>query len=297
MVSEQARKLDALLHSSPKQVELDLSDQRAVGEHAEDLTSEPIGVRNEAAPEVGGLWAVPNNAVRGRAILYLFGGGYVISSPHSRRKLAGHLARAAGARVLVPNYALAPEHPFPAAVDDAANAFRWLTGQGYEPRHVVIGGDSSGGGLVIATALKLRQEGHPLPAGTVSISPWVDLACTGESLVRRAAVDLTVSKASLERMAGQYLHGADPHTPLASLLYADLSGLPPMLLTVGGDEALLDDAVRLARAAGIAEVDVTLVIVAGMQHIFPIYCGFLPEADAAVAMIGSWTRERMSSPA
>ena len=126
------------------------------------------------------------------------------------------------------------------------------------------------------------------------ISPWVDLACTGESLDTRADVDLTVTKSSLRRMAGQYLDGADPRTPLASPLYADLSRLPPLLMVVGGDEGLLDDSVRFQRAVAIAGVDVTLSIGANMQHIFPIYCGAMPEADAAVAMIGAWIRTRLS---
>jgi epsilon-lactone hydrolase len=140
--------------------------------------------------------------------------------------------------------------------------------------------------------LKLREDDQPLPAGGVPISPWVDLACTGETLETNATADLTATKASLQRMAGQYLHGADPRTPLASPLYADLSGLPPLLIVVGGDEALLDDSVRLARSAGMAGVDVTLYIGGSMQHDFPVYCGAMPEADAAVMMIGEWIRLR-----
>lgn len=166
--------------------------------------------------------------------------------------------------------------------------------EGYRPERVIIAGDSSAGGLAVATMLKLREDGTPLPAGGVPISPWVDLACTGETLEMNAKVDLTATKASLQRMAGQYLHGADPRTPLASPLYADLSSLPPLLVVVGGDEALLDDSVRLARAAGIAGVNTTLYIGAGMQHIFPIYCGVIPEADAAVAMMGMWIRTRIA---
>jgi monoterpene epsilon-lactone hydrolase len=135
---------------------------------------------------------------------------------------------------------------------------------------------------------------RPCRGAASPISPWVDLACTGETLDTNAAADLTATKASLQRMAGQYLHGADPRAPLASPLYADLSGLPPLLIVVGGDEALLDDSVRLARSAGMAGVDVTLYIGAGMQHIFPIYCGAIPEADAAAAMIGEWIRSRTS---
>jgi epsilon-lactone hydrolase len=294
MVSPEAIKLNELLRNAPKAVDMDLPHQREAGEHAEDMTSEPEGVLFEDAPAVGGLWATPRSWDGESAIMYLYGGGYVISSPHSRRKLAGHLANAAGARALVPRYHLAPERPFPSAVDDAAADCRWLLGEGHHPERVVIAGDSSAGGLTVAAMLKLRDDGAALPAGGVPISPWVDLACTGETLETNATADLTATKASLQRMAGQYLQGEDPHTPLASPLYADLSGIPPLLVVVGGAEALLDDSVRLSRSAGMAGVDVTLYIGAGMQHIFPIYCGAIPESDAAVAMIGAWVRSRTS---
>jgi monoterpene epsilon-lactone hydrolase len=294
MTSPEALKLEEILRNAPKAVDMDLPHQREAGEHAEDMTSEPEGVRFEDAPAVGGLWATPRSWDGETAIMYLYGGGYVISSPHSRRKLAGHLANASGARALVPRYHLAPERPFPSAVDDAAADYRWLLGEGYRSERVVISGDSSAGGLTVAAMLKLRGDDAALPAGGVPISPWVDLACTGETLETNATADLTATKASLMRMAGEYLDGSDPRTPLASPLYADLSGLPPLLVVVGGAEALLDDSVRLARLAGIAGVDVTLYIGARMQHIFPIYCGAIPEADAAVAMIGAWIRSRAS---
>jgi monoterpene epsilon-lactone hydrolase len=294
MVSPEAIKLNELLRNAPKAVDMDLPHQREAGEHAEDMTSEPEGVLFEDAPAVGGLWATPRSWDGESAIMYLYGGGYVISSPHSRRKLAGHLANAAGARALVPRYHLAPERPFPSAVDDAAAVYRWLLGEGHHPERVVIAGDSSAGGLTVAAMLKLRDDGAALPAGGVPISPWIDLACTGETLETNATADLTATKASLQRMAGQYLQGEDPHTPLASPLYADLSGIPPLLVVVGGAEALLDDSVRLSRSAGMAGVDVTLYIGAGMQHIFPIYCGAIPESDAVVAMIGAWVRSRTS---
>ena len=294
MVSPEALKLNEILRNAPKAVDMDLPHQREAGEHAEDMTSEPEGVTYEEAYTVDGLWATPENWDGESAIMYLYGGGYVISSPHSRRKLAGHLANASGARALIPRYHLAPERPFPSAVEDAAADYRWLLSEGGRPERTVIAGDSSAGGLAVAMMLKLREDSASLPVGGIPISPWVDLACTGETLETNADVDLTATKASLQRMAGQYLQGADPRTPLASPLYADLSGLPPLLIVVGGDEALLDDSVRLARSAGMAGVDVTLYIGAGMQHIFPIYCGAIPEADAAVAMIGTWIRSRTS---
>ena len=294
MVSPEALKLNEILRNSPKAVDMDLPHQRAAGEHAEDMSSEPEGVSYEEAYAVDGLWATPRSWDGESAIMYLYGGGYVISSPHSRRKFAGHLANASAARALIPRYHLAPERPFPSAVEDATADFRWLLKEGHGPERVVVAGDSSAGGLTVATMLKLREDGSPLPAGGIAISPWVDLACTGETLETNATADLTVTKASLQRMAGQYLHGADPRTPLASPLYADPSGLPPLLIVVGGDEALLDDSVRLSRSAGMAGVDVTLYIGAHMQHVFPIYCGVMPEADAAAMMIGEWIRIRTS---
>jgi epsilon-lactone hydrolase len=294
MVSQEALKLHEILRNAPKALDMDLPHQRAAGEHMEDMTSEPEGVTYEEAYSVDGLWATPKNWDGQSAIMYLYGGGYVISSPHSQRKFAGHLANASGARALVPRYSLAPERPFPSAVEDAAADYRWLLKAGHRPERVVIAGASSAGGLTVATMLKLREDGQPLPAGGVPISPWADLACTGETLETNATADLTATKAGLQRMAGQYLHGADPRTPLASPLYADLSGLPPLLIVVGGDEALLDDSVRLARSAGMAGVDVTLYIGGSMQHVFPIYCGVMPEADAAVMMIGEWIRLRTS---
>ena len=294
MVSQEALKLHEILRNAPKAVEMDLPHQRAAGEHMEDMTSEPEGVTFEEAYSVDGLWATPKNWDGQSAIMYLYGGGYVISSPHSQRKFAGHLASASGARALVPRYSLAPERPFPSAVEDAAADYRWLLKEGHRPVRVVIAGASSAGGLTVATMLKVREDGQPLPAGGVPISPWADLACTGETLETNATADLTATKAGLQRMAGQYLHGADPRTPLASPLYADLSGLPPLLIVVGGDEALLDDSVRLARSAGMAGVDVTLYIGGSMQHVFPIYCGVMPEADAAVMMIAEWIRLRTS---
>src|SRR5215204_3625861 len=161
MVSPEALKLNELLRNAPKAVDMDLPHQREAGEHAEDMTSEPDGVAYEEAPEVGGLWATPQAWDGESAIVYLYGGGYVISSPHSRRKLAGHLANASGACALVPRYHLAPEHPFPAAVEDAAADYRWLLDKGYRPERVVIAGDSSAGGLTVATMLKLREDGAP----------------------------------------------------------------------------------------------------------------------------------------
>ncbi len=291
MPSPESLRLNEILSGGSKSTGMTLADQRAAGEHQEDLTSEPSGVEYEDVGELGGFWAFPGGEERGGTILYLHGGGYVLSSPHARRKAAGHLANASGTRVLVPHYRLAPEHPFPAAVEDACAAVEWLAEGGRAPAKLILAGSSSAGGLALATMLRRREQGGDPLAGIVVVSPWVDLACTGESL--RRSGDLVITKQSLLRMASQYLDGADSKDPLASPLYADLTGAPPLLVVVGGEEALLDDSIRLVRAAAIAGVDVTLRVGAGMQHSFPTYAGFIPEADAAIALIGAWARERL----
>jgi len=290
MISKQAQDFWTFLKTFPKQIEMPLAQAREADTHAEDSTAEPAAVTFSPAADVDGFWAETQDAQPGRAILYLFGGGFAVGSPATRRKTAGHLALAAKARVLVPNYRLAPEHPFPAALDDAVRAYEWLLDHGAEPSKTVVAGDSAGGGLAISTVIAVRDRGLPMPAGIMALSPWADLTCSGDSMTTCAATDIEITTARLLEMASWYLAGADPRQPLASPLFADLSGLPSLLCVVGGDEALLDDTIRLVRSAGIAGVDATAVIVAGMQHIFPIWAGAFPEADAAIALIGDWVR-------
>jgi epsilon-lactone hydrolase len=291
-ISKQARRFWSLLKSLPKQIDLPLDQQRELDLHAEDFTAEPAAVIFTPAPDVDGFWAEPTDGHSGRAILYLFGGGFAIGSPATRRKTAGHLALAAKARVLVPNYRLAPEHPFPAAVDDAVRAYEWLFAHGAGPSETVVAGDSAGGGLAVSTVIAVRDRGLPTCAGIVAISPWADLTCSGGSMTNRAATDIECTRAGLLKMAAWYLGGADPCQPLISPVFADLTGLPPLLCLAGGDETLLDDTIRLVRSAGMAGVDATAVIMAGMQHVFPIWAGAFPEADVAVALIGDWVRAR-----
>src|SRR5947208_2125791 len=198
----------------------------------------------------------------------------------------------ASARVLVPNYRLAPEHPFPAAIDDAVYAYQWLLDHGSDPSKTVLAGDSAGAGLAVSTAIALRDRHLPMCAGIVALSPWADLTCSGESVTSRAAADIECTRSGLLEMAGSYMDGADPSQPPASPVFADFAGLPPLLCIVGGDEILLDDSIRLVRNAGTAGVDAMLFIAAGMQHVFPIWAGAFPEADAAIALIGNWVRAR-----
>lgn len=298
MPSPEAVELWKTLRAAPDPEDLELEEQRDADELVEDAAREPSGVRYDPAAPLEGLWATPEGWDGRSTVLYLFGGGYVASSPATRRTLAGHLARAAGARVAVPDYRLAPEHPFPAAFEDATDAYRWLTAEeGVDPQAMVVAGDSAGGGLALAAMLSVRGDDVPLPAGVVAISPWVDLALAGESLDAQADTDLTVTRADLERKATEYLDGADPRDPLASPLYGDLTGLPPLLVVVGADEALLDDSIRLVRKAGVAGVKTTLIIEPEMQHAFPIFAGRMPEADAAIAGIGEWIRGRLTPSA
>ena len=292
MASEEARRFWAAMRAQPKDDNPTVEQRRQGDEHAEDLSSEPLGVVFTRAPAVNGLWADPLAARPGAAILYFYGGGYVLGSPASRRKTAGHLALAAQARALVPAYRLAPEHPFPAAVEDAVAAYQWLLAEGADAARVVLAGDSAGGGLALATALALRDRGLARPAGVVTISMWGDMTCSGETMESRAVEDICCSRDGLMELAGLYLAGGDPRQPLASPVFADYAGLPPILCIVGGEERLIDDSVRAVRAAGQAGVDATLFVAAEMQHVFPIWAGAFPEADAAIRLIGDWIRAR-----
>jgi epsilon-lactone hydrolase len=288
MPSIQAAELNEIFRKIPKQVNLDLKSQREAGEHQEDLMSDPAGVIWEDATGIDGLWIRPANIKTNSVILYIYGGGFVISSPHSRKKFGGRLTLSCKSDVLIPKYRLAPENPFPSGLKDVVAAYKFLLAEGYPAKRIVIAGDSSGGGLTLSLLIALKQEGLPAPGGAIAISPWADLACAGQSLAEQPSRDLTVTKASLQRMANQYLNGQDPYAPLASPLYADLTGLPPVFVIVGGDEALLDDSLRYVRSAAIAGVDIQLLVGAGMQHIYPVYAGFMPESDKAVADIGKW---------
>jgi monoterpene epsilon-lactone hydrolase len=296
MPSDQLAMIVDMLRSAPP-VPQDM-DTAARRQRMEELTQAaplPDGVRATAV-EAGGVpseW-VEATATRPRGtILYLHGGGYTIGSAQTHRAHAGRLALATGARALVLDYRLGPEHPFPAAVDDAIAAYRWLVRGGTAPQRIIVAGDSAGGGLTAALLVALRDAGDPLPAGGVCISPWADLECTGASMTSRAASDPMVQRGPLLDMAAQYLAGQDPRTPLASPIYADLRGLPPLLIHVGTAETLLDDATRLADRARTAGVAVDIEVWDDMIHVWHAFAPLLPEADEAIAGIGAWVRKRL----
>lgn len=299
MASPQAEQLKAafrdLREQSLTNADATLEEMRASALGFANLTGEPEGVTVEAV-DAGGVpaqWIVPDGAASDRVIEYVHGGGYVLMSAETHRKLVGHIAKATGCRALNVDYRLAPEHPHPAAVEDATAAYRWLLEQGIEPRHIAISGDSAGGGLTLATAVKLRDEGVALPAALVPLSPWTDMEGTGATMKTRAEVDMIVAPDAIGQLSQVFLGGGDPRDPLASPLYADPTGLPPCYIQVGDEEVLLDDAVRFAERAKAAGVDVTLDVFPEMQHVFQIAVGNMPEADAAVAKIGAWLKPRL----
>ncbi|HXH09309.1 MAG TPA: alpha/beta hydrolase [Alphaproteobacteria bacterium] len=256
---------------------------------ADDVTCTPV--------QAGGVpaeWIVAPGAAADRVLMYLHGGGYVVCSVSTHRDLMARLSRASGARVLGVDYRLAPEHPFPAAVEDATTAYRWLVSSGIPPGRIAIGGDSAGGGLTLATMVALRDAGDPLPAAGVCLCPWVDLEGVGASMTGKAAEDPFVRREMIEFMAQQYLGERDRRTPLAAPLYADLRGLPPLLIQVGSAEVLLDDATRIAERAKAAGVKVDLEVWDDMIHIWQIFAPMLPEGQQAIERLGAFIREHTS---
>jgi acetyl esterase/lipase len=248
-----------------------------------DIKCEPVN-----AGGVDAEWVCAPNAASDRFVLYLHGGGYVIGSVTTHRDLLARVSRAAQARVLGLNYRLAPEDPFPAAVDDAVAGYRWLLAQGAKPSRIAVAGDSAGGGLTAATLVAIREAKLPTPAAGVMLSPWVDLEGLGESMVTRVEVDPVVRKEGLVGMAQAYLGGKDPKTPLAAPLYADLGGLPPLLIQVGDAETLLDDSIRLDARARAAGVRSKLEVWPEMIHVWQLFSSFLPEGQEAIDGIGKF---------
>jgi len=284
----------AHLAKLPPTDSLTVAERRAQYDRAARVFVTPadVAIERVTAPVRPAEWLTPPSARPATVVLYLHGGGYVIGSPRSHRHLAAAVARASGARALLLDYRLAPENPFPAALDDAVAAYDWLLGRGLDARQVVIAGDSAGGGLAVATLLALRDRGRPRPAAGVCISPWVDLTCSAPSYASKAAVDPIVTQESVTLLAKAYVGVSDVKAPLISPLYADLAGLPPLLVHVGSDEVLLDDALGLAERARKAGVDVTLEEWPAMIHVWHWFQPMLEEAERATQAIGAFVRAR-----
>lgn len=256
---------------------------------ADDIAVEQVTVAGRAAE-----WLRAPALQRQHAILYLHGGGYVMGSPNTHRSLAGEISRAARAAVLLVDYRLAPEHPFPAAVEDGVASYRWLLEQGFAPHALAIAGDSAGGGLTVATLISARDQGLPLPAAAVCISPWSDLTCSNDSYRTRAEADPMVTP-DITAMAQLYLQGTDPKHPYASPNFADLHSLPPLLIHVGRDEVLLDDAIKLHEKAQADGVNSTLEVWDDMIHVWHAFHPMLPEGKQAIARVGAFLRDKWAT--
>jgi monoterpene epsilon-lactone hydrolase len=223
-------------------------------------------------------------------ILYFHGGGYVFGDPDSHRDIAWRLGKESGSKVLVVDYRLAPEHRFPAAVDDAAASYRWLLQQGFAPDRIAVAGDSAGGGLAVALMVTLKNLGIDLPKVAVLMSPWVDLAMTGTSMVDNAKSDVMLSPEAISIFASYYLGDTNPKAPLASPVFADLSGLPPTLVLVGSKEVLLSDSETLVEKINTAGGDARLSVWPKMPHVFPILASVIPEGKKAVLDMADFLR-------
>jgi epsilon-lactone hydrolase len=261
-----------------------------------DLTAEPRGV-DYLETEAGGLpamWAVPKRASTDRVLMCIHGGGFVSGSIYTHRKMFGHLAKAVGARALLVSYHLLPEGVFPVPADDVANAYRWLLDQGISAGRIALAGDSVGGWLAVTVQLRVRQQGLPLPAAALLISPCVDMETTGQSYETNRDSDPFFKPEVVRGIIRGFLgEGTDARDPRANPLYADLSGLGPVYIQAGGAETLADDARLLEGQARKAGVDVRLDIFPGMLHTFQMAAGRAPEADDAIRRMADWVRPRL----
>ncbi len=293
-LEQQFRAMSGRMAANPA---MDLETLRELVEPVHLRASEPTDVTYEEITigDRGALWAKPLDADRSRVILYTHGGGYIANTMHTARKAIGHLAKAAGTLALTPDYRLAPEHPFPAQLEDTTAAYRWLLERGFEAHSIAIAGESAGGNLATGTALKLREMSLPLPGAIIGFSPWFDLLGETETFDTNAATDGFLSRDASAMMASMFLGGADPHGPLTNPRHADLAGLPPMYLTAGGHETLLSAITDFADRARAQGVQVELEIAAGQQHAFVYMAGRAPEADNTLGRVGTWVRETLGT--
>jgi acetyl esterase/lipase len=276
--------------------ELSILESRARSEkYARWVGKVPLHIQVDAfqTGDIYTEWIFPPGADDQRVILYLHGGGYVSGSVAIHKLLCVALAQATGMRLLLPEYRLAPENPFPAALEDALSAYHWLLEQGFKPENIVIAGDSAGGGLSLAAVLSLRGTGEPLPAAVVCLSPWADLTLSGGSHQTKAKSDPVLYAKELRYWALSYTDEGNLSNPLVSPVYADFHGFPPMLIQVGSEEILLDDAVTVAEKARAAGVDVTLSIYEGLWHVWHAAGTWLPESRQALAEIGRFVKKHL----
>jgi len=290
MASDQLKKvIDIVRSQQPNSAsEPTLEQQRAGMEKVAERVTSDVHCESTIAGDVRAEWVVPPAADVERVLLYFHGGGYVMGSINTHRAMVARMARAARARALLIDYRLAPEHPFPAAVEDATVAYQWLLAQGCKPRKIALAGDSAGGGLTLATLLALRDAKTPLPACAVPISAWTDMEGTGASVKTKASRDPMVREADLLRYGALYGGNTDLRNPLISPLHGDYRGLPALLIQVGEAEILLDDSTRVAERAKHAGVQVDLEVWDEMVHVWHAFAKLLPEAQQAIEKMGSY---------
>ena len=296
MTSELER-LETMLRA--RAASLSIEDRRAASDALGDLfpLAPDVRVQQARAHDVDAEWTSTPGASANEAILYLHGGGYAWGSLKSHRHLVSELGRAAKMRTLALDYRRAPECPFPRAVEDALSGYRFLLGSGFEPRRIAVAGDSAGAGLAVALLVRLKELGMQQPAGALLLSPWADMTATTDSYERNARRDPVLDRAIMRFLAEQYLGDRPRETPLASPVFADLGGIAPLTIFVGATEALLDDAISLARAAGLADVGVRLEIWPKMFHIWPNYHQVLAEGRQGVDRAGRLLREAVDAAA
>ncbi len=259
--------------------------------HKPTVEPEDVTYSEGTVGGVPGIWAFPAGADRSKVMLYTHGGGFAVGSAASHRKLAAHVAKAAGVTAFVLDYRLAPEHPHPAQVEDGVAAFTGLLESGIRAENITTVGDSAGGNLAISIALALKAQGSPQPGHVVVFSPWLDMENKGETLISNDATDALITVPLLEGMIAGRLGGAtDPSDPIANPLYADFTEFPPLYINAGRVESLVDNATRLHERAAAAGVDVILHVAEGQQHVYPFLAGRDPEVDAELASIGQWLR-------
>ena len=300
MSKEQRDAIDAALRAAPFDLEQRTEEHRemfdgfALQPYPADVSAAEVSLGGIRAIELRVEGQATGDPVRSVDVLYFHGGGYVAGSARTGTHLAAELARRVGGRALSVDYRLAPEHPYPAAVEDGVAAYAGLLESGARPGRVVLAGDSAGGGLAVATLLAARERGLPQPAAVAVFSPWADISRSGASMRTKDGTDPLFSYAAMGWNADKYIPNGDRSAPLASPVFASLDGLPPMLIQVGSHEVLLDDAVRLAAAAGRDDVDVTLQVAPEGTHVFQLYFGALDEADEALDEVARFFRRHLS---
>ena len=253
-----------------------------------------VQVRREEFQGMQAEWLTPRRVAEGKLLLYLHGGGYVFGSCATHRQMVSYIATAGGVRALLPEYRLAPEHPFPAAIEDIVRLYRALLEAGYSPRAIVLAGDSAGGGLALATLLALRDAGEPLPAAACLLSPWLDLTGSGESMRTNAQRDPWFKPEFMPLLARHYCTDDERAHPLVSPVFADLRGLPPLFVQVCDDEILLSDSTRIVEMARAAGGEADLEIYSGLWHVFQAFARQVPEARAAVRKLGAHIRRALA---